>query len=995
MSSQQMNLLMQSADLQQQREEDDEDDDHLEDNADGDDDEDDDNEKEEEERAKEVDDDLEDDDEAAPAISAGQHLLNIVEAKSMVICEPVANRKSASSGGSPVWQYYSRVKIRNGLDKDLQNLDPAAYDRIIQRRSNLKFPDVAVCDICMNQPSKTLFLCMNGSPIRHAGNYGTHLRTVHRLNYAESKQSKRSSSSSASGSVAKKSKPGKQSATTFFTKSTKGTKKTDPSTIGSITVLGDASPSQQSQLTSPFGHGRTGTAFQAAIVLGQTQCLDEYHNLVFNFQNNNNIPVRAFESDEFKAMQDFTANNGGTLKKINKRQFHLASRRFTKIRTDKYELLLGGLTWYCTETRSFYETNLKKIVPFLSVGHDIWDSKSKDVLGITVFFWHPTRKQYFKVPIGLVHIEDKKAVPTVQATMKVLERCGISKADIFKAVNDTTNVALKTGRLLTKDEEDGTCAMHLTDLVMEHATGMTKRKENKKIVDSFDVCEAIRVASYKAATWLMQKKAKKRFSAYQKLMRESGRHSVKLVVPNSTRMAGTWSMYHTLVRSRWNLALLWYKRKADKPVVINNSQFLHVAQLEAVLWPCARLSKLLQTDVLGAISYTFIHVMTTLTAYLSPHKRWWVADVDELNNSDELTMWNGNASFPTRDDSGKPIKPAPKGFTEVSMLKMTKDQLSDMPLKLIGRIADEFTRYSAIVTNDQLVAMACNPLTATLGMTELELCVALMADTEGELFQPIKQDYRALSKAALVKAIKDICSEILPTRRLNKDDTDTTAAAGPDATELDSDEEYAAAKNAKRKQLVGKMLQDAGTETMDPVVDMVDNFFDARKNYLPWLEYLTLRGKEKLAKELAGKDLSEHWWTIAQHFDPMEYWNAGGKSQFPLIYYVACLHLPMPDSNGHQERTFSAATWMDGKLNNRQTDATFEMKALIYSNKKFLSQLTTDLDSSHKLAAAEATVRLLDEAQDRRDEEDLSEGDDDALVAYLMTKENEIEAAPV
>ena len=44
----------------------------------------------------------------------------------------------------------------------------------------------------------------------------------------------------------------------------------------------------------------------------------------------------------------------------------------------------------------------------------------------------------------------------------------------------------------------------------------------------------------------------------------------------------------------------------------------------------------------------------------------------------------------------------------------------------------------------------------------------------------------------------------------------------------------------------------------------------------------------------------------------------------------------MPDSNADQERTCSAATWMDGKLNKKQSDLTFQMKVLLYKNKGFL-----------------------------------------------------------
>ena len=76
----------------------------------------------------------------------------------------------------------------------------------------------------------------------------------------------------------------------------------------------------------------------------------------------------------------------------------------------------------------------------------------------------------------------------------------------------------------------------------------------------------------------------------------------------------------------------------------------------------------------------------------------------------------------------------------------------------------------------------------------------------------------------------------------------------------------------------------------------------------------------------------ESWLVFAKIFDAIEWRETVGKKSFPLIYNVACLILPLPDSNGDQERTFSAATWMDGKLKKRQSDLTFGMKVLLYKS---------------------------------------------------------------
>jgi hypothetical protein len=100
---------------------------------------------------------------------------------------------------------------------------------------------------------------------------------------------------------------------------------------------------------------------------------------------------------------------------------------------------------------------LKKRVPFISVSHDIWDSKQKEVLGVTIFFYDLVCNESFRIPLGLETCPDKKAEPTVEQAMDLLQLAGVQPQDVFKAANDTTNTALKVGRMLTVGKENGTC----------------------------------------------------------------------------------------------------------------------------------------------------------------------------------------------------------------------------------------------------------------------------------------------------------------------------------------------------------------------------------------------------------------------------------------------------------------------------------------------------------------------------------------------------------
>jgi hypothetical protein len=112
------------------------------------------------------------------------------------------------------------------------------------------------------------------------------------------------------------------------------------------------------------------------------------------------------------------------------------------------------------------------------------------------------------------------------------------------------------------------------------------------------------------------------------------------------------------------------------------------------------------------------------------------------------------------------------------------------------------------------------------------------------------------------------------------------------------------------------------------------------------------------------------------HFFVLDY---TGKVQYPNIYVIACVILPLPDSNGSQERTFSSATWMDGKLNKRQSDATFQMKVILQQNTKFLDKARIEIMEEHLKPAAESTKKLVLEAMERRRKEiDGEESEDDS-----------------
>jgi hAT family C-terminal dimerisation region len=319
-------------------------------------------------------------------------------------------------------------------------------------------------------------------------------------------------------------------------------------------------------------------------------------------------------------------------------------------------------------------------------------------------------------------------------------------------------------------------------------------------------------------------------------------------------------------------------------------------------------------------------------------------------------MWDGSYNFPPRNYKGVPILDVSSAKNRkkkyLPMTQVPTVNLDPIAKKLLDRLIKEMTNYGVKATHDRLLAMACNPFTATHGMEELDLLFACLSrlETYKELIQSVTVDHKNLAMSILVNEIKQTCALIIPSGGNNKCD-DTGVARDDDDSE---EEEVDMVEEMRRERARESEMVETNNNALDPVQSQVHSFFNQQfdpRSGMP-LETHNLVGATKL-------DWVKQWETIMEHFDIFKWWNSIGRNSFPLIYPVAIRILSLPDSNGNQERTFSAATWMDGKLNARQNDMTFQMKVLLYKNQDFLEEYEKEVLEENKSAAAERTKSLM------------------------------------
>jgi hAT family C-terminal dimerisation region len=151
-------------------------------------------------------------------------------------------------------------------------------------------------------------------------------------------------------------------------------------------------------------------------------------------------------------------------------------------------------------------------------------------------FLDPVSGIYERIPVGLKLTDSKKSVELSEQILEILNTCGVKQENLYTTANDTTNSSVKVGFLLTG--EKGTCTMPTTSLLIGHATGILQRSSAGQVSDSFVRLQELFKEVLDAAGWLNNKKAKGRYLRYARLMNQLGRKARKLVMPNSTRVAG-------------------------------------------------------------------------------------------------------------------------------------------------------------------------------------------------------------------------------------------------------------------------------------------------------------------------------------------------------------------------------------------------------------------------------------------------------------------------
>jgi len=277
-------------------------------------------------------------------------------------------------------------------------------------------------------------------------------------------------------------------------------------------------------------------------------------------------------------------------------------------------------------------------------------------------------------------------------------RFQIQKCDIFRAVNDTANSALKTGLLISdyrKPDGGTTCQMHAQELVLKHALGLAIRKRNKTVIDSFPAGKNLRDQCKSLASKIMDKKQKNRLVEYNDLSMST--YHVKpcrLLVPNDTRVSGTFTLFTSMLRAKSLLQVLVGASKHTNIYsehIIDIEKWKLIAEFHAVMSHTNHLAKASQGEDPGEISFSWFEIACCRAHFKNKFSKYKVVDTTQ--------SWAPNTLLDN----------LPKVSLQYSQMSVTTRQFID-------RLIVEFDRYFPRPDSDQLIAMKLHPIMQTLGI---------------------------------------------------------------------------------------------------------------------------------------------------------------------------------------------------------------------------------------------------------------------------------------
>jgi hypothetical protein len=143
--------------------------------------------------------------------------------------------------------------------------------------------------------------------------------------------------------------------------------------------------------------------------------------LLYKFFNTANISINQtknrFLTDLLRTLVDHAS-----LLKFRRTQLVFSPWKYKAQECKMFNNFTVFLTKAISSAREHYKDIIGKHAAFITVSHDAWDSKRRDMLGCCIHFVHPLYWKMISLPVGLKYLESKKSAEMVVQLNKILSR---------------------------------------------------------------------------------------------------------------------------------------------------------------------------------------------------------------------------------------------------------------------------------------------------------------------------------------------------------------------------------------------------------------------------------------------------------------------------------------------------------------------------------------------------------------------------------------------
>jgi hypothetical protein len=255
---------------------------------------------------------------------------------------------------------------------------------------------VGMCLLCYDKPGESL------------------LNSIVQLHTRQTSKGRQPTISNFKSHVERKMKSGDAEHALFWEEckaTTQGTLKQSDASVGTSTVATAATgtPSLAHPYTSWAGMSRM-------------QLINKMHELIYILVNDANIPAHVVRNKRLWDVIEFASTHGKQISAAGRSALQMGRYKYNSIQAISFGTMVSTVQRLVEDTKEWYARLTKRDVPFIYVGHDIWDGKNKSVLGLCLFIASPLLQELVILPVAMLRNQGKDSQSIANLALKALER---------------------------------------------------------------------------------------------------------------------------------------------------------------------------------------------------------------------------------------------------------------------------------------------------------------------------------------------------------------------------------------------------------------------------------------------------------------------------------------------------------------------------------------------------------------------------------------------